>query len=172
MDRSTGTPLGFALLLLFVFAFGWVVYDAHGHQHEAGTATPTLATYRSPAELAAAQAQPALVWPDGMPEPMTNYEGRRVSAFGLKVTSVDANEGFWVQKGNRRAWIQLETSTESPYTVRAGDVVSLSGRVLPHDPNFPSQIMFCPDRTVSRQELSRTPTHLAVRVDALSFGTG
>jgi len=172
MDRSTGTPLGFALLLLFAFAFGWVVYDGHGHQHEADTAIPTLATFRSPADLAAAQAQPALVWPDDMPEPMTNYEGRRVSAFGLRVTSVDADEGFWVQKGNRRAWIQLETATESPYTVKPGDVVSLSGRVLPHDPNFPSQIMFCPDRTVSRQELSRTPTHLAVRVDALSFGTG
>ena len=100
--------------------------------------------------MAAAQAQPALVWPDQMPEPMTNYVGRRVSAFGLKVTGVDADEGFWVQKGDRRAWVQLETSTESPYTVRVGDTVSLSGRVLPHDPNFPSQIMFCPDRTASR----------------------
>jgi hypothetical protein len=173
MDRNTGTPLGFALLLLFAFAVGWVVFAGPDHHHTAGSGTDaTLASFRSPAELSAAQAQPALVWPDAMPEPMTNYEGRRVTAFGLRVTSVDADEGFWVQKGDRRAWVQLETSTESPYTVRPGDVVSLSGRVLPHDPDFPSQIFFCPDRTVSRQELSRTPTHLAVRVDALSFGTG
>lgn len=170
MDRSTGTPLGFALLVLLMSAFGWVIYSAH--EYHAAAAAPTLATFRSSADLAAAQAQPALVWPDQMPEPMTNYEGRRVSAFGLTVTSVDANEGFWVQRGDRRAWVQLETTTESPYTVKVGDTVSLSGRVLAHDPDFPSQIMFCPDRTVSRQELSRTPTHLAVRVDALSFGTG
>ena len=170
MDRATGTPLGFALLVLLTFAFGWVIYT--GHEYHPAPSTATLATYRAPADLATAQAQPALVWPDQMPEPMTNYEGRRVSAFGLTVTSVDANEGFWVQKGSRRAWVQLETTTESPYTVKVGDTVSLSGRVLPHDPDFPSQIMFCPDRTASRQELSRTPTHLAVKVDALSFGTG
>jgi hypothetical protein len=176
MDRSTGTPLGFALLLLFALAFGWVMFGAPDHQHDDGSATAAtdaaFAIYNSPARMAAAQAQPALVWPDQMPEPMTQYVGRRVSAFGLRVTGVDADEGFWVQKGDRRAWVQLETATESPYTVRVGDIVSLSGRVLPHNPDFPSQIMFCPDRIASRQELSRTPTHFAVRVDALSFGTG
>jgi hypothetical protein len=168
MDRSTGTPLGFALLLLFVFAFGWVVYDGHGAHH---VADPALASF-SAADLRAAQAQPALDWPKDMPEPMTNYVGRRVSAFGLKVTGVDADEGFWVEKNGRRAWVEIETATESPYTVRVGDTVSLSGRVLPHNPDFPSQIFFCPGRTASANELSKAPTHLAVRVDAVSFGTG
>jgi hypothetical protein len=166
MDRSTGTPLGFALLLLFAVAFGWVGLAGHGLH-----GVPALTSF-SAADLRAAQAQPALVWPDDMPDPMTNYVGRRVTAFGLRVTGVDADEGFWVQKGNRRAWVQIETATESPYTVRVGETVSLSGRVLPHDPNFPSQIFFCPDRTASRQELSKVPTHIAVKVDALSFGTG
>ena len=171
MDRSTGTPVGFALLLLFAVAFGWVALDGHtGHGGDA-----VLAGFRSSSAqtgTATAPSQPALVWPNDMPGPITDYVGRRVSAFGLRVTTVDADEGFWVTKDGRRAWIQLETATESPYTVRPGDTVSFSGRVLPHDPNFPSQIYFCPDRDASAAELSRQPTHFAVRVDALSFGVG
>jgi hypothetical protein len=150
MDRSTGTPLGFALLLLFAVAFGWVVWGGQ----------------------VADSSQPALVWPDGMPEPLSSYDGRRVTAFGLTVTGVDADEGFWVQKAGRRAWVQLETATESPYTVRVGDTVSLSGRVTRHGPDFPSQVFFCPGRTASAAELARAPEHLAVLVSSLSFGTG
>ena len=167
MDRTTGTPLGFALLLLFVFAFGWVVWDGH-------TGHPDSLSLRLAAQQdqSADQSQPALVWPDGMPDAITTYEGRRVSAFGLQVTGVDADEGFWVQKSGRRAWVQLETSTESPYTVRVGDTVSLSGRVVPHNPDFPSKIFFCIGRDASASELSKAPTHLAVLVNSLSFGTG
>ena len=171
MDRSTGTPVGFALLLLFAFAFGWVVVDGHTDHGD----NPLLASFRNSSSqtgTATAPSQPALVWPTDMPGPITDYVGRSVSAFGLQVTTVDADEGFWVTKGGRRAWIQLETATESPYTVRPGDTVSFSGRVLPHDPSFPSQIFFCPDRDASAAELSRQPTHFAVRVDALSFGVG
>jgi len=166
MDRSTGTPLGFALLLLFAFAFGWVVYDANG-DHDGG---PALASFRFAQN--ADQAEAALVWPDGMPQPLQAYEGLKVNAFGLKVTGVDADEGFWVEKNGKRAWVQLQTLTESPYTVRVGDMVSLSGRVLPHSPDFPSKIFFCPGRTASATELSRQPEHLAVLVNSLSFGTG
>jgi hypothetical protein len=165
MDRSTGTPLGFALLLFFVIAFGWVVSGGRG---DGSTA---LATFSSSGQ-AAAQAQPALVWPTEMPGPITDYVGRRVTANGLRVTSVDADEGFWVTKGDQRAWIQIETFAESPYTVRPGDVVSLSGRVLPHDPDFPSQVYFCPGLDASAAELSRAPTHFAVRVESVSFGVG
>jgi hypothetical protein len=95
-----------------------------------------------------------------------------VNAFGLRVTGVDADEGFWVEKDGRRAWVQLQTLTESPYTVRVGDTVSLTGRVLPHSPDFPSKIFFCPGRNASATELSRQPEHLAVLVDSLKFGTG
>jgi hypothetical protein len=171
MDRSTGTPLGFALLLLFTLAFGWVAFGAPDHEHAA--TDPSLASFFSdPAAQEAAAAEPALDWPRDVSGPLTDYVGRRVSAFGLSVTGVDADEGFWVQKGGQRAWVQIETAFESPYTVRVGDTISLSGRILPHDPQFPSQIFFCPGRTASASELSQAPTHLAVKVDALSFGTG
>ena len=49
---------------------------------------------------------------------------------------MDADEGFWVEKDGRTAWIQILTSTESPYTVLPGQIVTLSGSVYPHDPRF------------------------------------
>ena len=88
MDRSTGTPLGFVLVVLLAIGFGWALL---GHAHS-GTALSSFGTTSSvSADYAAAQAEPALVWPQEMPEPMTNYVGRRVNAFGLRVTSVDAD---------------------------------------------------------------------------------
>lgn len=168
MDRSTGTPLGFVLLVLLALGLGWAVLGR-------GAGDPALSgfgTSMSESDFAAAQAQEALVWPQEMPEPMTSYVGRRVEAFGLQVTSVDADEGFWVAKDGRTAWVQLQTATESPYTVRPGDVVSLNGTVLPHDPQFPSKLYFCPDRGASASRLAGVPTHLAVRVDSVKFGVG
>jgi len=168
VDRSTGTPVGFALLVLLAIGFGWAMLGRTDH-------TPTLSGYGTTltsSEFSAAQAQPALVWPNDMPEPMTNYVGRRVTAFGLKVTSVDADEGFWVEKDGRTAWIQILTPTESPYTVLPGQNVSLNGSVYPHDPQWPSQIFFCPDRQASAARLANVPTHIAIKVESLSFGTG
>jgi hypothetical protein len=168
VDRSTGTPLGFALLVLLALGLGWAVLGRGSHD----PALTGFTTSLSDSDLAAAQAQPVLVWPQDMPEPMTNYVGRRVQAFGLQVTSVDADEGFWVAKDGRTAWVQLETATESPYTVKPGDVVSLRGTVLPHDPDFPAGLYFCPDRGASANRLAQVPTHLAVRVDSVQFGIG
>ena len=168
MDRSTGTPVGFALLVLLALGFGWALLGRTDH-------SPALSGYGTTltsSEFSAAQAQPALVWPNDMPEPMTNYVGRRVNAFGLKVTSVDADEGFWVEKDGRKAWIQILTPTESPYTVLPGQTVSLTGSVYPHDPSWPSQIYFCADRQASANQLASVPTHIAIKVDSLSLGTG
>jgi len=169
VDRSTGTPLGFVLVVLLAIGFGWALL---GHAHS-GTALSSFGTTSSvSADYAAAQAEPALVWPQEMPEPMTNYVGRRVNAFGLRVTSVDADEGFWVEKDGRTAWIQILTSAESPYTVLPGQIVSLSGSVYPHKPDYPSQIFFCPDRQASANQLAAVPTHIAIKVESLSFGNG
>ena len=91
-------------------------------------------------------------------------KGRRVQAFGLKVTSVDADEGFWVAKDGRTAWIQIVTPAESPYTVQPGQTVSLNGSVYRHDAQWPSQIFFCPDRQVSaaqRRQSTRATSPVA-----------
>src|SRR5215217_2245392 len=76
LDRSTGTPLGFALLLLFAYAFGWVAWNGHAGPD----GNPALASFSA---QNADQADPALVWPSGMPQPLQSYEGLRVNAFGL-----------------------------------------------------------------------------------------
>lgn len=168
MDRSTGTPLGFLLLVLLTLGFGWAMLGRGDHD-------PTLSSFGtsiSDADFAAAQAQEALVWPKDMPEPMTSYVGRRVQAFGLQVTSVDADEGFWVAKDGRTAWIQILTPAESPYAVLPGQTVSLNGSVYPHDAQWPSQIFFCPDRQASANRLAGVPTHIAIKVESLSFGIG
>ena len=171
MDRSTGTPLGFVLVVLLAIGLGWALLGSGGHH-----ADPSLSSFGTSssvsADYAAAQAEPALVWPQDMPEPMTNYVGRRVNAFGLRVTSVDADEGFWVEKDGRKAWIEILTSTESPYTVLPGQIVSLSGSVYPHKPDYPSQIFFCPDRQASANQLAAVPTHIAIKVESLSLGVG
>ncbi len=167
MERS-GTPLGFALLFLFALAFGWVAYD---DRFERGTTT-TLTSFSSES-IAAAQAQPPLVWPDDVSGPLTDHIGRRVAADGLRVTSVDADEGFWVEKNGRQAWIQLaepvagERPPESPYRVEVGDVVSMSGSVYPHEANYPTRIFFCPDRDASATRVADAGVHLAVAIEDL-----
>ncbi len=167
MDRTTGTPLGAVLLVLLALGFGWALLGRHD-----GLALSSFGTSTTDSDFAAAQAQPALVWPQDMPEPMTNYVGRRVQAFGLQVMTVDADEGFWVSKDGRTAWIQILTPTESPYTVLPGQIVSLSGSVYPHDAQWPSQIFFCPDRQASESRLAGVPTHIAIKVESLSLGIG
>jgi hypothetical protein len=158
MDRRTGTTLGFLLLLLFLAGFVYV----------------QAADTRNPFSSIGFAEQPGdgLVIPRDTPADLTEYVGRKVSAFGATVTSVDADEGFWVDAGGRRVWVQLETLTESPYTVLPGQTVSFTGRVIPHEPNWPDLIDFCHDRHASAQELSRQGAHVAVPVDALSFGVG
>ena len=168
MDRTTGTPLGAVLLVLLALGFGWALLGRHDGLELSSYGTSSM----SDADLAAAQEKPALVWPQDLTEPMTNYVGRRVQAFGLQVMTVDADEGFWVSKDGHTAWVQLETYTESPYIVKPGDVVSFRGTVLPHDDRFPSRLYFCADRQASASRLAQVPTHLAVRVDSLKFGIG
>jgi hypothetical protein len=168
VDRSTGTPLGFALVVLLALGLGWAVMG------RGGPANPALSGYgtsMSESDFAARQAQEALVWPQDMTQPMADYVGRRVMAAGLQVTSVDADEGFWVAKDGKTAWIQILTPTESPYTVLPGQTVSLMGTVYPHKPEWPSQIFFCPDRQDSANRLAAVDTHIAIKVESLSIGT-
>jgi hypothetical protein len=126
-----------------------------------------------------AQQSRTLEWPQQMPGPITDYVGDTVVANGLRVTGVDADEGFWVEKNGQRAWIQLLTTNtrppaESRQTVRVGEIWSVRGTVQRHNPDFPSTIYFCtgPEQQRSARELSGVPTHFAVAVEFLSPGYG
>ena len=79
-----------------------------------------------------------------MPTPvatvLTQQIGQQVSMNRMHVAAVPADEGFWVNSDHGRMWVQIDTAYESPYDVDAGDTVSLSGRVVAHDPDFPGQV--------------------------------
>lgn len=62
--------------------------------------------------------------------------GRRVEAHGVRVLSVPADEGFWVDGGSGRVWIQITTAWESRAVVQPGDRAAFTGRVVSHGPNF------------------------------------
>ena len=108
MDRSNGTPLGFVLVVLLAIGFGWALLGGGGHSDPALSSSGTSSSVS--AEFAAAQAQPALVWPQDMPEPMTNYVGRRVSAFGLRDAFAPVGSTRWLAYGLTAAGWLLATA--------------------------------------------------------------
>jgi hypothetical protein len=72
---------------------------------------------------------------------LTGLVGRPVTAEGVAVQSVPANEGFWVGTGeDDRIWVQLTGADESGYVVTAGDRVRFTGTVVGHDAGFAGQV--------------------------------
>lgn len=67
---------------------------------------------------------------------LATLEGQPVQATGVTVESVPADEGFWVGTGDQRVWVQLEGSGESAFTVQAGQRLTFTAQVVPHDGGF------------------------------------
>jgi hypothetical protein len=56
--------------------------------------------------------------------------GRHVSAHGVQVASVPANEGFFVRTcGEHTVWVRLTGRAESPIHVRPHDRLTITGYV-------------------------------------------
>lgn len=66
--------------------------------------------------------------------------GQQMTLNGVRVTSVPADEGFWVDTDLGSVWVQIDTVRESPYEVDPGDVVNVTGTVLRHGQDFPAQV--------------------------------
>ena len=96
--------------------------------------------------------------------------GRTVSMNSVRVDAVPADEGFWVDSDTGRVWVQIETSTESPYTVRAGERVSFTGTVVPNGSNFPTVIGLT--AAEGAVDLRAQGAHISIGVNALKFVTG
>jgi RNA polymerase sigma factor (sigma-70 family) len=80
--------------------------------------------------------RPMLPLPAGRLAP---YAGRTVTATGVLVQSVVADEGFWIGAGpTDRVWVQLQVGAggESRDQVRAGDTVTFRGEVVANPPGF------------------------------------
>ena len=67
-------------------------------------------------------------------------EGLAVLARSVPVTGVPADEGFWVGEPDRRTWVQLSGRGESAVTVRPGDRVSFTGRLVTQRPGFAARV--------------------------------
>lgn len=101
---------------------------------------------------------------------MATMTGQEVSAQGVRVQHVGADEGFWVDLVGGRAWVQMLTVGESPFTVHDGDIVSFRGRVVAHDAVYPTTIRMC--SRAEEQALAAQTTHIEVPVGAMTFGVG
>lgn len=69
---------------------------------------------------------------------LSAYTGTDATATAIAVQSVPADEGFWVgSSAQDRVWIQLTGKAgESPFTVKQGDAVSFTGKVVKNAAGF------------------------------------
>ena len=88
--------------------------------------------------------------------------GQPVTATGVQVLSVPADEGFWLGTSEtERVWVQLTGEAgESPYQVQEGDLVDLEGTVVEHDAAFAEQAGV--DTAEGAQQLTEQAVHLEV----------
>jgi hypothetical protein len=117
--------------------------------------------------LVAAQASVAGAETTPVSSVLRQQIGQPVTMNGMYVTSVPADEGFWVDSDHGRMWVQIETVTESPYDVDAGDTMSFSGRVVAHGPEFPGQVGVTSAEGAAG--LAGAGAHINIPVDGLAF---
>jgi hypothetical protein len=93
---------------------------------------------------------------------LTALVGRPVTGQAVTVQSVPSDEGFWIGTSETdRVWVALTVPAgESPYQVRPGQTVDLSGTVAAHDAGFAQQQGV--DAAEGADQLTRQAAHLAV----------
>ena len=93
--------------------------------------------------------------------------GQPVTATGVRVLSVPADEGFWLGTSEtERVWVQLTGEAgESPYQVQEGDLVDFEGTVEAHDAAFAEQVGV--DAAEGAQQLTEQAAHLEVAKSSL-----
>jgi hypothetical protein len=94
---------------------------------------------------------------------LTALVGRPVTGQSVPVRSVPADEGFWVGSSEAdEVWVQLTVPPgESPYRVRPGQLVDLTGPMTAHDAGFAGQVGV--DPAEGADQLTRQAAHVAVQ---------
>lgn len=93
---------------------------------------------------------------------LSGRAGEQVSATGVTVRSVPADEGFWVGTSDTdRVWVQLLGEGESDYVVRPGDRVEFDGRLVAHDAAFADAVGVAGDEGAG--QLTGHGAHVAVQ---------
>jgi hypothetical protein len=98
---------------------------------------------------------------------LRDHVGQQVVVDAAEVDSVPADEGFWVDAGGDRVWVQVDTAGESPYTVTEGQRVAFSGLVVAHDEDFARRPEF---PAGDAEELTEAGAHVEVDVSDLQLG--
>jgi hypothetical protein len=63
--------------------------------------------------------------------------GQTATGHAVPVQSVPADEGFWIGTGpTDRVWVQFTASGESAITITPGQLLDLSGPIVPHGADF------------------------------------
>ena len=102
---------------------------------------------------------------------LTSVVGKTVTARGVVVQSVPADEGFWLGPSETdRVWVQLGGTGESGYVVRQGDRVEFTGRVVANDPGFAARVGV--DSAEGADQLTRQAAHIAVAKSDLRKSAG
>jgi hypothetical protein len=160
------------LLVLVLAVMVWVVGLAMAGGGTAPVAAIGLGPAGSGGQSAPVDAPPGILSAGGVPMlpvagvagphgELAGLAGRPVRATAVLVESVPADEGFWVgTSGDDRVWVQLDGAGESPYRVRAGEHVDLSGQVVAHGPEYAAAIGLSADE--GAEQLTRQAAHLEV----------
>ncbi|HYJ75166.1 MAG TPA: sigma-70 family RNA polymerase sigma factor [Kineosporiaceae bacterium] len=128
----------------------------------------------SPTASARAAAPSPLTGPAGPVLPvaarLADLAGRTVRAHGVRVLAVPADEGFWVGEGpGRRVWVQLRSNGESRVTMRPGQRLTFTGRVVRDDADFVRRAGVTDAEGAG--ELARQGAHVEVDPDDLVVPT-
>ncbi|NHC46024.1 RNA polymerase sigma factor [Motilibacter aurantiacus] len=125
---------------------------------------------------AAEEPRPAA--PRSLSSPAPSAEDRVVRLAGAEVLAVPADEGFWVAAPPEvrrmpgqaaRLWVQLRTGgDESRAHLRAGDLVSGTGRLEPTGPGLAERLGVT--AAEGARELDGQPLHLVLRASDLRVG--
>jgi len=142
---------------LWLWAIGsalFAVVAVYGLVHWTPAAEPAAAT---PSVMVDDTSLLPLASPTG---DLTGFVGRTVTAQRATVESVPADEGFWVGSGTDRIWVQLVAQPgESPFTVRAGELVTFNGQMVAHDDTFGTQLGLA---GADAAQLAREGAHIEV----------
>ena len=139
------------------------------------TAAPIPTPSASPTPAVAGKGQ-LIRLQDGMlllpaPTDLASMNDDRVSARAVRVSTVPANEGFWIGTTTQsRVWVQILTGgKESPVHIQAGDTVSFTGTIHTQGPHFARQVGV--NRAEDAALLSRENAHIDVTSKDLHVDT-
>jgi len=176
--RSTQVMAISAVVATALVAAVIVATNAHAPARHTATSSSTTTTSRvASTRLAAPPSVQISI--DGKPAAALLQTRRALALVGkpvevrrLRVLSVPADEGFWIDAGSsRRVWVQLLTAQgESPVRIRPGMFVSFRGTLRAHGPAFPAAVGLTP--SAGARELAARSLHIETDATAVRLPAG